>query len=184
MSTRKSLRKVSQEKLSRDEIEAALEALHDEPDYVAVITAAALAEGELENLIISKLKQRDVASLKEIFSNRGPLSDFHSKILIARAFGIITTPLAEDLLAIKAVRNAFAHARKPLSFDHPAVEAEILALKMGVAMRKAGAEGKWKFSNRQWYLLQVKITLIIFATFASHGETADDLLKKMLEGSI
>ena len=51
-----------------------------------------------------------------IFSGFGPLSSFSAKILMAYALGVINRRTRANLEHIKELRNAFAHASKPLSF--------------------------------------------------------------------
>ena len=118
----------------------------------------------------------------QIFLNRGPLSDFHSKILVANAFGIITNPAAEDMHSLKTIRNTFAHAKVPISFDHELVEREVNSLKMLSAMRSTGIAIKLelKMDNKGWFLLITKIILIIFAGLEEHPGTADEALAHIL----
>jgi DNA-binding MltR family transcriptional regulator len=54
--------------------------------------------------------------LTQLYENRGPLSDFASEILMARALGIIG-PLTQSYLDIvRSVRNAFAHTPRDIKF--------------------------------------------------------------------
>ncbi|MBN8770497.1 MAG: hypothetical protein J0I46_02935, partial [Thiobacillus sp.] len=100
-------------------------------DLAVAITGTALAESALERLLQSKLHYRDAEFENQLFQNRGPLADFNGKILVAQAFGIVTSPIAEELHSARAIRNVFAHSKVPLTFAHEAIEKEILALRMG-----------------------------------------------------
>jgi DNA-binding MltR family transcriptional regulator len=97
---------------------------HDAPRSVAII-AGAIIEGMLERIIISHLKDKEPNLIGRLFKNKGPLSDFDSKILIAHAFWIITPADAEDLHRIKSVRNAFAHATQKVTFDTPEILSQL-----------------------------------------------------------
>jgi DNA-binding MltR family transcriptional regulator len=121
-SNREALRKLSRKYPAPPEIEKILDSLRDKDDISVAIMATALTDAALEQTIKAKLRTTDANLLGRIFLNRGPLSDFDSKILVAHGFGIITTPLADELHAMKAIRNAFAHAKIPLSFDHEAID--------------------------------------------------------------
>src|SRR6266849_355365 len=98
MSNRDALRKLSRKYPATPEIDKIMDDLRagkDDP-HIAII-ATAIAEAALERLITKKLQVRTKNLLGQLFLNRGPLSDFHSKILVANAFGVITTNMAEEL---------------------------------------------------------------------------------------
>ncbi len=104
--------------------------------------------------------------------------DLHSKILIALAFGVITSNLAEELHSIRSIRNAFAHAKAPLSFDHELLAGEIKSLRMLNAIKRAEKESKRKLTldNKSWFLLIVRIILIMFDAFEEHPGSGDEAL--------
>jgi DNA-binding MltR family transcriptional regulator len=100
----------------------------------------------------------------QIFENRGPLADFHSKILIAVGFGIIPPNLGDDMHRVKRIRNVFAHAKLDVTFNTVQISSEIQEFRMLKAMKRAEKEGennKLDFSNKQAYLLMVRIICII-----------------------
>src|SRR5687768_1848430 len=110
MSVRDALRKLSRTFPAPPEIKEILEALDKEPDRSAAIIAASLIEGALERLIARYLVHSYPELLGQLFTNRGPVSDFHSKIVVATAFGVISRNMGEELHMVKAIRNAFAHS--------------------------------------------------------------------------
>jgi hypothetical protein len=182
MSNRDALRKLSRFVPAPPEIEKIMDGLAIADDMSAAIIAGSLVEVELERLILRKFKVSDPDLLGQIFQNRGPLSDFHSKILIARAFGFITSPMASELHSLKAIRNAFAHARTPITFEHVAVAREIASLKMIKAMRDNVAKGgeDWEPTNMGCYLLITRILLIMFDQLRKHGGSANEALTDAL----
>jgi DNA-binding MltR family transcriptional regulator len=182
MSNREALRKLSRKFPAPPEIDKIMDDLGGEKDISVAIVAAAIAEAALEQLIAGKFKTKNASLRGQIFLNQGPLSDFHSKILIAAAFGIITVNMGEELHSIKAIRNTFAHAKVAISFDHELVGREINSLKMLTAIRNVETETKHKLelSNKSWFLLITKILLIMFDTISKHAGTADQAVRDAL----
>src|SRR5262249_7079581 len=62
---------------------------------------------------------------KNGFSSMALLSRFAAKIDIAYALKIINDDLLGDFHAIRAIRNAFAHARKTVHFGSPELETHL-----------------------------------------------------------
>jgi DNA-binding MltR family transcriptional regulator len=126
MSKRDALRQLIRKYPPPTELKAIIEGLSNEPDRSAAIIAAAILEGMLERMILHRLAVKDDPGLiGQLFTNRGPLSDLHSKILVARAFGFIGANAAADMNRIKAIRNVFAHAAHAVSFDTPEIDREV-----------------------------------------------------------
>jgi DNA-binding MltR family transcriptional regulator len=182
MSNRDALRKLSRIAPAPPEIEKIMDGLASADDMSAAIIAGSLVEVELERLIVTKFKVSEPDLVGQIFLNRGPLSDLHSKILIAYAFGFITTPMASELHSLKAIRNAFAHARAPITFEHEVVAREIASLKMIKAMRDqiAKRDGEWEPTNIGCYLLLTRILLIMFDEIRKHGGSANEAVTAAL----
>jgi DNA-binding MltR family transcriptional regulator len=116
----------------------------------------------------------------DLFQFRGPLGDFNSKILISEAFGIITGPLAHELHSMRAIRNAFAHAKTLISFVDEPVKREVDALKILVAIRNSDSRVKLELTSKNWFLLEVRITLIMLEQIAAMKGTADQVFEKAL----
>ena len=98
---------------------------------VAIIEATKL-ESELEDAIKSKMVSLSDTQHGEIFTGEGALATFGAKIKIAYALGIFGKQTRKDLDTIRAIRNAFAHCRKPLYF-HTEEVADACALLTAVA---------------------------------------------------
>jgi DNA-binding MltR family transcriptional regulator len=179
VSNRDALRKLSRMAPASPEIEKIMDGLATADDMSVAIIASSLVEVELERLIVSRFKISEPGLTSQLFLNRGPLSDLHSKILIAHALGFITSPMAAELHSLKAIRNAFAHARASITFEHEAVSREIATLKMIKAMRDKG-DGDWEPTNLGSYLLVTRILLIMFDQIRQHGGAANDAVTDAL----
>src|SRR5580704_5762255 len=88
----------------------------------------------MESYLIDDLTDDDKRYLFE--SDGGPLSSFHGKILIGFAIGMYGPATRHDLLAIKRIRNAFAHAPRSINFDTPEIISECTRLSYLQAARE------------------------------------------------
>jgi DNA-binding MltR family transcriptional regulator len=182
MSNRDALRKLGRKFPTPPEIEKIMNSLRKAEDISVAITATAILEAALEETLQKQFVIKKPALAGAIFQNRGPMSDFHSKILIATAFGIITPNMAEEMHSIKAIRNVFAHAKVPLTFEHEIVGREVSTLKMLTAIQRFSPEGAARLikENRAWFLLIVKILLIILDGVQKEGKEAQQVLSDAL----
>ncbi len=57
-----------------------------------------------------------------------PLGTFASKIKMGRALGIFDEKVQTRFETVKNIRNAFAHALRPLDFEHPSIVAAVRTL--------------------------------------------------------
>jgi hypothetical protein len=127
------------------------------------------------------LHKSDKDFINRLFQNRGPFSDFNSKILIGEAFGILTTPLAAELHSMRAIRNAFAHAKTLITFEDQPVKREVDALKMIKAIRGIrSAEVTLSLSSKNWFLLATRIALIMMDTIERSTGRADQIIDDAL----
>src|SRR3984893_16402708 len=136
MSKRDALRALSRKFPAPQEVKSILEGLRDEPDRVVAIVGSAIDESFLERAIISHLRHKAPELIGQLFNNRGPMADFHSKILIAQAFGVITTPRASEFHRIKAIGNVFAHASVNINFETNEISKEVDDFIMHKAMKE------------------------------------------------
>jgi DNA-binding MltR family transcriptional regulator len=193
VSNRDALRKLSRKFPALPEIEKVLDALTYNSDLSIAVNGSALIEARLETLISGAFNDKSPQLIGQIFLNKGPLSDFHSKILIAHAMGIISASIAEEIHSVKSIRNAFAHSTSILSFEHELIERELKAFKTMTAINDAlisllskdDAKAQKVLSNRNWFLIQIRIILyvlenvktIIDSTEGPHY--ADDAIKRV-----
>jgi hypothetical protein len=85
-------------------------------DRSAAILISAHAEDALSALIVSRFKVQCVADLEALYDRDGALSSFFSKIHLGYVMGLYDAETKGDLEVIRRVRNAFAHAPRPISF--------------------------------------------------------------------
>lgn len=114
-SRRDSLRELARRFPGGDERDELLDNLSYQHDRSAAIIGAALLDRSLEHFIGRKMPEQNPLLLTRLFTNRGPLSDFDSKILVAAAFRLLSPTVANVFNSIKVVRNAFGHAAVDLS---------------------------------------------------------------------
>jgi DNA-binding MltR family transcriptional regulator len=164
MSNRGELRRLTKKLPDPSEENSSFQALSKMSDHACALMGTALIESALERVIISTFRKSDATVMDEIFDNRGPLSDFHSKILVAYAQGAISENGKAELNSIKAIRNAFAHSRIDISFDTPQITQEIKLFIMLNAMKGVSEDHRpnWdEMSNKSAFALIVRIMFIL-----------------------
>ena len=121
------LRDLSRRELSQDDYIAVVEQLEtpDVPDMVAAILGATLVEHQIDQAIRIHLKHDDASLWGRLTDPSGPLRDFSSKIMLGYALGRYEEEVANNLHIVRDIRNAFAHSRTLLTFDHPTVKATL-----------------------------------------------------------
>jgi DNA-binding MltR family transcriptional regulator len=140
MARKSKLRDLSRHQLAHDDITALIDAFgEDEHPIATAILGAGLIEHDLEKLLRSKLKRKDDETWAMLIADNGPLNSFSSKIAMGYALGIYDQRARSDLNIVRNIRNAFAHSKKLIQFDHPAVVAELRK-----ATRSALPKGRWK----------------------------------------
>jgi hypothetical protein len=180
------LRELSRHLPSPPEIKKIMDGLIEQDDLHVAITAVSIIEAHLEKLIITRLHSADKDFLNRLFENRGPLSDFNSKILIAQAFGLVTRPLAEELHVMRTIRNTFAHAKMPLSFDMQPIESVVRSLKLLTSIGGGKIPGpiaeSWaaRIAPRNAFLLTLRIMLIILGEITKKKSSAEKVLARAL----
>jgi hypothetical protein len=113
------LRDLSNLVLTREEEEAlATAAVHANPTVTAIM-GAVMVEHELEGLLRSRLSKKDDDTWSDLTLDNGPFGTFHKKINAAYALGIYDDTTKQNLNIVRNIRNAFAHSKKLIDFDHP-----------------------------------------------------------------
>jgi hypothetical protein len=182
------LRELSRHLPSPPEIKKIINGLIEKDDLHIAITAVSILEAHLEKLIVARLNRVDKDFLNRIFQNRGPLSDFNSKILMAEAFGLLTRPLADELHILRGIRNTFAHAKVPLSFDLDIVESEIRKLKLLTTTGGGKIPGPIKepiaagLAPQSIFLLVISIMLMILDEIGKKTSPAGKVLARVTKG--
>jgi len=175
---KETLRSLTSKVPEPDEADRIMIGLHRQSDRTAAIVGASLVESTLQELIGSAMSNKALDLPEKLFENRGPLSDFNSKILIAQAFVLISDRMASDLQRIRRVRNCFAHARVHVDFETPVVAREVSELAAVMAVRATEAqyapEDPFPYkSHKTSYGLSCYITMTILQHQIKHGKRAN-----------
>lgn len=115
------LMRFSRRKPEINEIFAHFSTFHRMNHRSAAILGATLVEDMLEDCIMRRFRSMTPDEENALFVEDGPLANCSTKIKLARALGILGTETARELTTLNRIRNAFAHAKKPISFDIPQV---------------------------------------------------------------
>ena len=86
------------------------------PDRAAGIVAAAIIDDRLTVAIKSRLMPSPEI-VEQLFGSRGRLGDFGVKIDVGLLLGLYDKGHRNALHAVREIRNTFAHAPGPVSFD-------------------------------------------------------------------
>ncbi|HEY2010597.1 MAG TPA: MltR family transcriptional regulator [Rhizomicrobium sp.] len=104
--------------------------VHEGPDIVRAIVAAAIIEHELERLIFDRLRRNDEGTIRMLARPEGPLTSLSAKALLAYALGIIDDVYLYNIGIVRHIRNAFAHAKRPITFTTPEIVAAIAKVRL------------------------------------------------------
>ena len=112
-----------QEELTADityEIDKAIR--EEKSDRATALIAAAYVELRLRFAIEKRLvDDPEIAGL--LFNEYGPLYMLHARIYAAYALGCFKERSFADLRLMREIRNQFAHAVEPITFEHPDIKA-------------------------------------------------------------
>lgn len=155
-----SIRDLSRYQLEPEDLGAwVVELTGSSPRACALVGGAFLAN-LLQRLICTKLIPLDATEVPRIFESPGPATDFHQRIELAWALGLIDGSTRGDLRIIKDVRNAFGHAPQRLTFADPFITSQCLNLTgAGLDVRSAFVErvldlgGDWTHAINHHYRL-------------------------------
>lgn len=136
MTKKRTLRTLSSEMPEPEAVRHLLLYLHHQEDRAAAIIGASLVESVLQERLIKSFANGAEGLERGLFEDRGPLSDFNSKILVAQAFAVISDDMAADMQRIRRIRNCFAHARVAVTFDEPLISKEVSELAAVVAVHQ------------------------------------------------
>jgi len=99
-------------------------------DASVALRAASLVELSLTESLLSRLWTKNGKADEELTGIDGPIATFARKIRMAEAMRVIGPDTRYELDTIKAIRNAFAHSHRPLSFDSVPVKELCQTLKV------------------------------------------------------
>jgi hypothetical protein len=131
------LRDLSVNPLTHEEVNALIDAVGAASTPIAVaILGAVLVEHELEASLRGRLRLPDDKIWEEMVDERGPLSTLARKIAIGHALRLYDPAFRDNLHIVRSVRNAFAHSKRLIDFNHPLVSREIKKIKMPKRQRR------------------------------------------------
>jgi len=131
------LRDLSQKPLTTDEQHALLDAIDlTSPPIATAILGAVLVEHELETSLRRRLFRKDDDAWDEMLAESGPFSTFARKITAGHTMGLFDEALCTNLNIVRTVRNAFAHSKRLIDFDHPLVAAELKKIEIPKLRKK------------------------------------------------
>jgi DNA-binding MltR family transcriptional regulator len=116
-----------------------------------------------------------------LVADNGPLGSFYSRIAMGYALGIHDNNMRNDLNIVRNIRNAFAHSRKSIQFDHPAVAAELgKATRSAKTMWKSIGPDAMRYKSLCFYL-SAKLVRMYEST---RYDPAPDYVKALLSGML
>lgn len=96
-----------------------------EAQIATAILGASIIEYELETELRPRFRRHDDDVWTELTDERGPLGTFSQKIVAAYALGIIDDVIRQNVDAVRRIRNAFAHSKVLIEFDHELIKREL-----------------------------------------------------------
>jgi len=134
-----SLTDLIRENPTQEELKLAYDEIDKQKSHrAAAILAAAFVEDAIRHALKAKFVPLANTEYEDVFGVGGPVSSFSSAINLGYALGLYGKEAKSDLHAIRRVRNAFAHAMKPISFDTPQIAKEVNKLTYIDWKRKGG----------------------------------------------
>jgi hypothetical protein len=127
-SIKKRLRRLTGQELTSKQYKSFMDETHSETNHRG---AAILIAVNLELALDYALSGYFVPSrMSKLFGVERPLSGFWNKILVAYALNVFGDEVYHNLDLIRNIRNSFAHAHVPISFDTKEIADACAALKM------------------------------------------------------
>ncbi len=120
------LRDLSRLPPTKEEQDALLAAITSTtaPNATAIL-GAVFVEHELEVSLRRRFTRNDDDTWAAMLADNGPLSTFFAKIVTGYAFRLYDEPTMDNFHIVRNIRNAFAHSKKLISFDHELIVAEL-----------------------------------------------------------
>jgi hypothetical protein len=95
-------------------------------DRTLCLLLTAQLENSLDRAIDFAMGEQTAEMRKDLYEHDGPLGNFSRKITIAATITLLGPVSQENFRLMRHVRNAFAHAKVPITFETPEV-AEVCA---------------------------------------------------------
>jgi hypothetical protein len=94
------------------------------------IMAVSFLEDALKAMICSRLVPLSAEEKAGLFGPQSSMGTFSAKIAFGFALGIYGKITRDDLGTLRQIRNVFAHSRKNVSFNTPAIRQAALSLRL------------------------------------------------------
>jgi hypothetical protein len=114
--SKNALRKLIRERELPEDEECVIAELGEGSDHTAVLLSVSQLHNELERYVVGTLAVKDEKELEGLTEPGGLLASFHLVIQLAYVLGLIDKIEREHLDRIRAIRNVFAHAMRPVGF--------------------------------------------------------------------
>jgi hypothetical protein len=122
------------------------------PPIALAILSATMVEQELEAHLRRRFPKIKDDEWFEILSDQGALGTFSRKIQLGFAFRIFDRVTCKNLDTIRRIRNAFAHSKKLLEFDHESIVDELKKISMRNARMQKRYNKSWQGKNPARYV--------------------------------
>jgi hypothetical protein len=120
-----SLNDLSKQSPSESELDAVWHEIDRQSHRASAVLGGAMVEDALRFALQAHFVFLSKTDTEKLFDYPAPLASFDAKIRVGHAIGLYGTIVRNDLNVIRRVRNGFAHAKKPISFDTPQVAKEM-----------------------------------------------------------
>lgn len=111
------LKKLSKEPRDKWDNTNIMQALRTESDAGVVFMGTSLVvEEAVYELLLGRMIELNKTDCAALFDGHGPLTTFGDQVTIAYAFGLFGLKTRTNIDIIRAIRNAFAHSKKRLTF--------------------------------------------------------------------
>lgn len=110
------LRKLIRQRELPEDGDRLTDELYNGSDHTAVLLCVSQLQNALEQYIVATFAIQDEKALEPLFEPGGVLSSFHLITQLAYVLGLIDTKERGHLDRIRAIRNVFAHAMRPVGF--------------------------------------------------------------------
>jgi hypothetical protein len=134
-------------------------------DRSIAILEGANVEYALEALVLEQMTDLSDTERNALFQSNGALATFSAKARVAHALGLIGPNTRREIDRIRSIRNAFAHARKPISFQTEAIR--LTCAELTAPSRVERPDGKqyppgktWPPDEARWQYIQA--ALLVF----------------------
>ncbi len=106
------------------------DSLPEADPIAAAIMGTAIVEHELDVLLRRRIPGVDDDTWADLLSDNGPYGTFSAKIRMGHALRIYGDETRQNLDVLRAIRNAFAHTKKPIDFGHELIIVELQKIRV------------------------------------------------------